>query len=114
MNVALQAVVKIYILIFFCNLLFSLMGCQKWTVIVNTAGHINHCEDKCPQWTEMVEKSTLTVLWKVIVVAATTTVHVGQLSLVDSYRHYNYARFEYINTCLCEGVKVALTVSILF
>ena len=44
----------------------------------------------------MDEKSTLTVLWKVIVVAATATVHVGQLYLMDSYRYYSYARFEYI------------------
>ena len=29
---------------------------QKWTVIVDTAGHINHSNDFCPQWTETVEK----------------------------------------------------------
>ena len=33
----------------------------KCTVVVDTAGHINHSNDKCPQWTEMVKISTITV-----------------------------------------------------
>ena len=61
---------------------------QKWTVIVDTAGHINYSNDKCPWWTVIVEKSTIVVQWTVIVTAATISVHGGQLSLMDSYRCY--------------------------
>ena len=62
---------------------------QKWTVIVDTAGHINYSNDKCPWWTVIVEKSTIVVQWTVIVAAATISVHDGQLSLMDSYRCYS-------------------------
>ena len=61
---------------------------QKWTVIVDTAGHINYSNDKCPWWTVIVEKSTIVVQWTVIVAAATISVHGVQLSLMDSYRCY--------------------------
>ena len=61
---------------------------QIWTVIVDTAGHINYSNDKCPWWTVIVEKSTIVVQWTVIVAAATISVHGGQLSLMDSYRCY--------------------------
>ena len=69
---------------------------QKWTVIVDTAGHINYSNDKCPWWTVIVEKSTIVVQWTVIVAAATAatiSVHGGQLSLMDSYRCYNGPSF---------------------
>ena len=57
-------------------------------MIVDTAGHINYSNDKCPWWTVIVEKSTIVVQWTVIIVAATMSVHGGQLSLMDSYRCY--------------------------
>ena len=63
---------------------------QKWTVIVDTAGHINYSNDKCPWWTVIVEKSTIVVQWTVIVAAATISVHGGQLSLMDNYRCYSW------------------------
>ena len=67
---------------------FFFVSFQNWTVIVDTAGHINYRNDKCPWWTVIVEKSTIVVQWTVIVAAATISVHGGQLSLMDSYRCY--------------------------
>ena len=69
--------------------MFFFVSFQKWTVIVDTAGHINYSNDKCPWWTVIVEKSTIVVQWTVIVAAATISVYGGQLSLMDSYRCYN-------------------------
>ena len=70
--------------------MFFFVSFQKWTVIVDTAGHINYSNDKCPWWTVIVEKSTIVVQWTVIVAAATISVHGGQLSLMDSYRCYTH------------------------
>ena len=51
---------------------------------MGTNRHIYHCNDFCPQWTETVEKSTITVQWTEVVAASIVDTEVvdGQLSLL--------------------------------
>ena len=74
-------------------------GFLKWTVIVDTAGNVNHGNDSCP-WTQTLGKNQR-FLPSGHLSTATIVVHDGLLSLVDSCRCYTVCRHGLIVIYFC-------------